>query len=319
MSSNPLVPSFRLPSKIPSGVVHPTVKKAIENNVNGLVDVNQAIASLKAQVDAAKTTAAATTSTNTVITVQSTQFPGIGTVNDESGQTIYATMSSDNGALIVLDDASSVAVTLNSAVQVPFFCFITNLGAGLATLTPSAGGTINGGATFTLPLNYTAICVLQNNTPGAWWATALPKVPVTFNAVTHEFLISYNAVTGLFTAAQPAFTDISGIATTIQIGTGTPAAGKYVDGAAGAWTALPTPTVLPNFADNETPTPVPDGVNTIFTLAHSPSPITSSQGFMNGLLQDYGVDYTILGPTITFTVAPPATPSPATLVWFYRY
>lgn len=39
----------------------------------------------------------------------------------------------------------------------------------------------------------------------------------TFNAVSHEFLTSYNASTGLFTAAQPAFTDISGTATASQV------------------------------------------------------------------------------------------------------
>jgi hypothetical protein len=34
--------------------------------------------------------------------------------------------------------------------------------------------------------------------------------PITFAAVAHEWLNSYNAVTGLFTATQPAYTDISG-------------------------------------------------------------------------------------------------------------
>lgn len=247
MSSTPLVPSFRLPSKIPDGVVHPTVKKAIENNVNGLVDVNQAISSLKAQVDAVKATASAATTTTaaTVTPVVSTSFPGLGTVNNQEGNTSYTTASSDNGALILLSNASPIAVTLNSVTQVPFLLFITNLGSGTATLTPSSG-LVNGAASFALLQNYTAICVLQNNTPGAWWATALPIVPVTFNAVAHEFLISYNATLGTFSAAQPAFTDISGIATITQIGTGTPAAGKYVDGAAGAWTALPTPPTVPS-------------------------------------------------------------------------
>lgn len=37
-----------------------------------------------------------------------------------------------------------------------------------------------------------------------------------------------------------AFSQLSGSASTAQIGTGTPAAGKYVDGAAGAWTVLPS-------------------------------------------------------------------------------
>jgi len=40
--------------------------------------------------------------------------------------------------------------------------------------------------------------------------------------------------------AQLGFSDLSGTASTAQIGTGTPAAGKYVDGGTGAWTALPS-------------------------------------------------------------------------------
>jgi len=40
--------------------------------------------------------------------------------------------------------------------------------------------------------------------------------------------------------AQLGFSDLSGTASTAQIGTGTPAASKYVDGGTGAWTALPS-------------------------------------------------------------------------------
>lgn len=36
-----------------------------------------------------------------------------------------------------------------------------------------------------------------------------PQLPQTFNAVTHEFLNSYNATTGLFTAAQPSAADLT--------------------------------------------------------------------------------------------------------------
>jgi hypothetical protein len=42
-----------------------------------------------------------------------------------------------------------------------------------------------------------------------------------------------------YTDAQLGFSDLNGTAATSQIGTGTPGAGKYVDGATGAWTALP--------------------------------------------------------------------------------
>src|SRR6185312_5269928 len=43
------------------------------------------------------------------------------------------------------------------------------------------------------------------------------QLPVTKAAVTSNFLTSYTSSTGLFTAAQPAFTDISGVATASQL------------------------------------------------------------------------------------------------------
>ena len=96
---------------------------------------------------------------------------------------------------------------------------------------------INGVATFVLPPSYFALVAYDGTN---WFAAAtLPIVPISFGPISHEFLTAYNAATGTFSAAQPAFTDISGVATTGQIGTGTPAAGKYVDGGTGAWTALP--------------------------------------------------------------------------------
>ena len=57
-----------------------------------------------------------------------------------------------------------------------------------------------------------------------WWAWTEPIVPVTFGAVAHEFLTAYNAATGAWTAAQPAFSDISGSLSTSQL----PSAGLSV-------------------------------------------------------------------------------------------
>lgn len=55
---------------------------------------------------------------------------------------------------------------------------------------------------------------------------------------------------------------------------------------------------------NETPTPAPDDVTTVFTLVHTPSPAGSLQLFLNGQLQIQGTDYTLVGPTITMAFAP---------------
>lgn len=65
-------------------------------------------------------------------------------------------------------------------------------------------------------------------------------IPGNTPPIASEWIDSYDASVGLFHQSQPTFTDISGVATTAQIGTGTPAAGDYVDGGTGAWTPLPT-------------------------------------------------------------------------------
>lgn len=162
---------------------------------------------------------AGSTTTNT--TVQESITTGGGStpgsvagvpVNNQSGVTSYATVSGDDGALIVFSDASPIAVSLTTQAP-PWSCFIANQGAGTVTLTP-ATGTINGAATLTVLAGYWALVAFDSIN---WWAATLPIVPVTFTAVAHEFLTAYNAVTGAWTAAQPAFTDISGTAAVGQV------------------------------------------------------------------------------------------------------
>ena len=164
-------------------------------------------------------------------------------VNNQTGQTSYSLQSGDNGALIIFSDASAIAVELTLQTP-PFGCFIANqgaLGVGTVTLTPLSG-TISyagnpGAASMPLLPTYAAMIAFDGTN---WWAWTVPIVPLTFNAVAHEWINSYNATTGVFMASQPAFSDISGVATTVQIGTGTPSSGEYVDGGTGAWTALPS-------------------------------------------------------------------------------
>lgn len=75
-----------------------------------------------------------------------------------------------------------------------------------------------------------------------------------------------------------------------------------------------------NYADGITPTGTIDGNNVTFTLPHTPLgvPIIT----LNGVTQAEGIDYTIVGVTITFMVAPELDPNtgvaPALLAWF-RY
>lgn len=47
--------------------------------------------------------------------------------------------------------------------------------------------------------------------------SGLPQLPITVTGVSHKFLTSFSSLTGLFTQAQPAFSDISGTATNAQL------------------------------------------------------------------------------------------------------
>lgn len=147
-------------------------------------------------------------------------------VNNQSGVTSYATQSGDDGVLILFSDASAIAVSLTTQTP-PWSSFISNqgaLGAGTVTLTPAVG-TINGAGTLTIPPSYWALVAFDGSN---WWAATLPIVPVTFVAVAHEFLTAYNAATGAFTAAQPAYSDLTG---TPQLpNTIAPVAGEYLTG-----------------------------------------------------------------------------------------
>ena len=135
------------------------------------------------------------------------------TVNDQTGFTSYTTGSGDNDSLIVFSDASPIAVSLTSQTP-PFSCFIANqgaLGAGTVTLTPFPTGTISyagnpGAATMTILPTYCALVAFDGTN---WFAWTEPIVPVNTTAVTHQWLVSYDASTGAFIASQPAYSDLS--------------------------------------------------------------------------------------------------------------
>jgi hypothetical protein len=151
------------------------------------------------------------------VTPSSLGFP----LNNQTGVTSYSVVSGDNEALIVLSDASPIAISLVAQTP-PFSFFIANqgaLGSGTATLTPFSLGTISyagnpGAASMPLLPTYCALVVYDGTN---WWAWTEPIVPVSFGAVTHQWLNSYNAATGAFAAAQPAFSDVSGTVAASQL------------------------------------------------------------------------------------------------------
>ncbi|MHB1952127.1 MAG: hypothetical protein ACYCOU_00140 [Sulfobacillus sp.] len=220
MSQNPLVPSFRFPGVISDPSVPKAVSDALRMHSNALTDIYQAIPVLKQQIASLARSPGITTiiNNNSNSGGGSGTFPGLGSVNDLQGIVSYTNQPTDNGALLLFGDASPVAVQLTGGVPSPYFFFTQNWDSGAVTFTPTSG-TIssigNPGATsLTLEERYSAILVFDGTN---WWAETLQQL---------------------------SFADISGVATTAQIGTGTPAAGEYVDGGTGAWTPLPSSTVL---------------------------------------------------------------------------
>lgn len=76
--------------------------------------------------------------------------------------------------------------------------------------------------------------------------------------------------------------------------------------------------ILPLYSDGEVPIGTINGLNTTFLLANTPSPSTSLMLYLNGLLMEQGLDYTISGSVITFML----TSAPQTgdlLLASYRY
>jgi hypothetical protein len=201
MSTNPT--SFRYPTPNLDGKGDPELVEQIQFHDNAIQDLQQAIPSLKSQIEALKTstTAAASTTTNITTEAENTVIVSstIGMVNDQAGNTAYSTQQSDYGAFIQLDDASAIAVTLTTgpSIQVPFFFWAQNFGAGTATLTPQTG-TIDGGSSFAL-LENQAVAVIYDGTN--FTTVLIPVGPQNTPAVAGEFLTAYNSSTGTFSQA----------------------------------------------------------------------------------------------------------------------
>lgn len=150
MSTNPT--SFRYPVAI-EGKAEPEVIEMLNYHDDSIQDLQQAIPILKGKIDAltpgsassaaSTPSAAATVQSSETVIIEETS-PATGFVNNQAGNTAYTTQQSDAGALIVLNSASPIAVTLSTAgtspaIQVPWQTSFTNQGTGTATLTPATG------------------------------------------------------------------------------------------------------------------------------------------------------------------------------------
>lgn len=76
MSTNALVTSFRYPANVPDEAAHPSVVKAVNQHTKGINDLNQAIVSLKSQIDAKTATTTFSAATVATSPVNTTVIPG---------------------------------------------------------------------------------------------------------------------------------------------------------------------------------------------------------------------------------------------------
>lgn len=111
---------------------------------SGIVDLNQAIAALNL-----RTKSQAPSITQTIIQTGGGGgggggISGLGGVNDQIGVTSYTTQQSDNGAKIIVGDASPITITLSSAVTTPWFTIIDNDSSSIASLTPGTPASLIG-------------------------------------------------------------------------------------------------------------------------------------------------------------------------------
>lgn len=172
----------------------PHHQQVIRTIFDKLTDLDGAIPILKNQIDTNKTAIVASTSTSSTSSssasgVTAAQAANIATgtiqstlnnTNNQTG-TSYTVENSDYAAIITLNNAASVAVTLGgdgTGVGPQFGTYIENIGAGVATLTP-ASGTVNLLADIQLVQNQGAILFYD----GSNW-TAITSIPGSGGTIT---------------------------------------------------------------------------------------------------------------------------------------
>jgi hypothetical protein len=60
------------------------------------------------------------------------------------------------------------------------------------------------------------------------------------------------------------------------------------------------------YADAVVPSGAQNSSNQVYGLPSTPNPVASLKFYYNGILQDQGVDYTLVSQTVTYTHSKPA-------------
>jgi hypothetical protein len=136
---------------------------------------------------------------------------GTEAINAQVG-TSYTVVAGDAGKLLTFANASAVAVTVPLSVfTTSQFMHMQNKGTADVTITPTSA-TINGAANFILHAGQ-GIKVVYD---GANFQVVTGRAVVAKSVVASNFLTGV-AADGVFSAAQPAFSDLTGAATAAQL------------------------------------------------------------------------------------------------------
>ncbi|HEY6026261.1 MAG TPA: hypothetical protein VIV09_05110 [Pseudolabrys sp.] len=174
---------------------------------NSSADLNQAIVTLTEKVASVQTQVTTVNNTVTSQTTTTNTTTSDLPVNVTQQTADYVLQQTDAGGLVVFTGTGPYNLTLNVAVAKPFFCACLNLSSGNITAAPTSGSSrlVNNLASVTVLTTQWAIFYWDGVN---WWALDLQVWPQTKTATPTEFLVSYDATTGLFTAAQPQVSDI---------------------------------------------------------------------------------------------------------------
>jgi hypothetical protein len=142
------------------------------------------------------------------------------TLNAQVG-TSYTLLATDRGKLVTLNNAASVAVTVPAAsgsFAAGFFCEITNLGAGVVTLTPT--GTIDGAASITLKQfqsitltsvggNWISLRNIPGGTTGSGAVVLATSPTFVTSAITPALVLNGNTLNGVTGSGTAVVTNTS--------------------------------------------------------------------------------------------------------------
>jgi len=220
---------------------------------------------------------------NGVVTITWPQFEASDTSNVAAGT---LTVQVTNGVLYV-----QLVPTTNA-----------NTGA-VYTVTFSSDGVVEFTETWAVPPSTIALRVRDVLVPNGTISGSGPPVTTIISIADVTGLqAALNLYTLIGTTFAPSRTAIIDATGAIDGAAGTLSDCMHVDG-----TSAPCgSTGSANFIDAETPGGTINGANNAFTLANAPNPPASLTLFLNGLLQDQGVDYSLSANAITFATG--ATP-----------